>query len=209
MISTVLDKVIERLTHSFDEIGAARKLDLEAVAQYISSKQEDSEAARVTVICTHNSRRSHIGQLWLSVAANHFGVLGFESYSGGTEATAFNHRSVSALRSAGFELSIAKEGENPVYHFSFGGVQQSLFSKVYDHSSNPSEGFAALLVCDSADKGCPVVAGADARFFIGYTDPKVADDTSDEAIVYYDKVLEIGREMLFLMSLVRASLETS
>ena len=202
MPSAILESIIGTLKESFDQISAKRKGELDMVTSYIQAKQQREANAKITVICTHNSRRSHIAQVWLAVAAKHYGVAPFNSYSGGTEGTAFNYRSVAALKRAGFDLEMFGDGDNPLYRFVNEETVEYLFSKVYHHPSNPAQDFAALIVCDSADKGCPIVQGAEQRFFIGYIDPKVSDDTEEESTVYYNKVLEIGREMLYLMSRV-------
>jgi arsenate reductase (thioredoxin) len=78
------------------------------------------------------------------------------------------------------------------------------FSKVYGDAANPSDGFAAIMVCSEADGACPFVTGADLRVSLPYVDPKVSDGTPEEAAVYLAKSEEIGREMAFLMELARA-----
>ena len=80
----------------------------------------------------------------------------------------------------------------------------SCFSKKYGDESNPSEGFGAVMTCSSADRGCPLVYGADARFAIPYVDPKVSDGTDAEAATYDARLEQIGTEMLYLMGQVAA-----
>ena len=48
--------------------------------------------------------------------------------------------------------------------------------KTYGDDANPDSGFAAVMTCSSADKGCPIVYGAAARFATPYVDPKVSDE---------------------------------
>ena len=78
------------LANNFKEIPAERKQLLEKIADYIKTKQANSEAINLIYVCTHNSRRSHLGQVWAAVAANYYGVEHVFTFSGGTEATAFN-----------------------------------------------------------------------------------------------------------------------
>jgi len=155
--------------------------------------------ARLTVICTHNSRRSHMGQLWLRAAATYYGVGGVAVFSGGTEATAFNPRAVAALKRAGFKLHRAGGGENPRYEASYGKTFPSviMFSKRFDHSDNPKEGFAAVMVCSDADATCPVAPGAEGRFSVPFEDPKNFDGTPYEQSAYDERCRQIAREMLF------------
>ena len=81
-----------------------------------------------------------------------------------------------------------------------------MFSKKYADKTNPQEKFAAILVCSSADKGCPVVFGADARFAIPFDDPKSFDDTPQESEKYLERCRQIAREMFFVMSYTQQTL---
>lgn len=199
-----LQNKISLFEKEFDLIPQERKSKLLQLSQYISARIKSQQTAKVIVICTHNSRRSHIGQLWLKIAALHLGIEGFESYSGGTEATAFNHRSVAALRKAGFPLNQITEGSNPIYKLNLTGdanTSMDLFSKKYDTPPNPNSGFAAVMVCAEADAGCPFVPGAEARFAIPYEDPKEFDDSPLESQAYEKRVHQIGREMCYVVGL--------
>lgn len=142
-----------------------------------------------------------MAQLWAATAAAHFGVEPVCTYSGGTEATAFNPRAVAALKRAGFEIQ-NPGGDNPRYRVTYaaGGPVLECFSKTYDDALNPSDGFAAIMTCSEADEACPVVHGAALRSRLRYEDPKVADGTPGEAAVYDERCLQIAGEMLYLFS---------
>ncbi|MBK8566820.1 MAG: protein-tyrosine-phosphatase [Saprospiraceae bacterium] len=189
------------LESEFSVIPETRKQELAELGDYISKKRKAGEETKLTVICTHNSRRSHIGQLWLAAAAIYYGVNGVSTYSGGTEATAFNPRAVAAMRRAGFVISGDDMKSNPHYEASMGeGVDEiTLFSKKYDDPANPQQGFAAIMVCSDADEACPFIPGAEKRFAIRYDDPKASDGTPAEAATYDERCRQIGREMLFAM----------
>lgn len=190
----------QSLTHELEEIPVERRNVLEKLGEYVARKRRAGEPVRIIVICTHNSRRSHIGQLWLQVAAAWYGLDGVQTFSGGTEATAFNYRSVAALRRAGFPLEQLSEDSNPHYQVNLPGSQgATLFSKKYDEAPNPRQAFAAVMVCTDADEGCPFVPGADGRFSIPYEDPKHFDETPLEASAYDERVRQIGREMFYVM----------
>jgi arsenate reductase len=184
-------------------IPEERKRSLEKVAAFVSSKRNAGEAAELTFICTHNSRRSHMGQLWAAAAAAHFGLDRVRTYSGGTEATAFNPRAVAALDEAGFIIE-SPGGDNPHYLVTYDehGPVMECFSKRYDDPFNPAEGYAAIMTCSEADEACPVVAGTTLRAPIRYEDPKVADGTPEEVVEYQERCLQIATEMLYLFSRV-------
>lgn len=192
----------------FDDIDPGRKESLHNLADYIQDKAGKGGLVKLTVICTHNSRRSHMGQLWLAVAAEYYGIDKVYVYSGGTEATAFNPRAVRALKDAGIRIRQVNSGDNPPFQAWFGNdfEKQNLFSKRYDHKVNPDSEFAAVMVCSEADASCPFVPGAEARFAIPYKDPKYADDTAGEQIAYAKSCREIAREMFYTMKVVKDAL---
>lgn len=197
-----LQQAITKLELEFELISEGRKQELKDLAKIIHESMEQFGRADLTVICTHNSRRSQLGQLWLKVAALHYGVNNIFTFSGGTEATAFNIRMVDALKDFGFEIRVLDETLNPKYHIKVAEDDETLdllYSKVYSENYNPQQNFIALLVCNSADKGCPIVAGAFKRISLPYLDPKTYDDTDLEKEKYLEKVSEIGREMLFIL----------
>jgi protein-tyrosine-phosphatase len=196
------------LEAEFNTIDEARKVQLEELGEYIYQKAQGEQRVSVTVICTHNSRRSHMGQLWLDAAATYYGITNFTAASGGTEATAVNIRAIEALRDAGFRINQLNSGENPPYEASTGAESDKIhmFSKVYDHAVNPSSEFAAVMVCSEADASCPSVRGAEARIAIPYQDPKYSDDTPEEKTAYAQCCRQIAREMFYVMKYAKDKL---
>lgn len=174
----------------------------EAITQQLKSKQK----SEVVVICTHNSRRSHIGQVMLRKAAVEFGLNGIVTYSGGTEATAMNERVAKAFEEHGFDVYKKDNGDNPLYTLAWGESDddrlEGIHSKVYDDIENPQSDFIALIVCSSADSNCPFVKGAAHRIYLPYEDPKNHDDTDQEATAYLNKIIEIGAEMRYVVEKV-------
>ncbi len=159
---------------------------------------------KLNFICTHNSRRSQLSQIWAQTLAKHNGVE-IETFSGGTEATAFHPNAVAALIRAGFE--IRKEGEdNPHYQVSFAKDQEPMvaYSKRFEDAPNPSSDFAAIMTCSEADAECPIVFGADARIKLFYEDPKIADGTPEEALTYDQRCLQIASEMNYVFSSIKS-----
>jgi arsenate reductase len=198
-----LAKYVVARTADFDAISSDRRAKLDELAAYIRRQRDTSEPVRLIFICTHNSRRSHMAQLWAAAAAARYGIDDVETYSGGTEATEFNPRAVEALRHAGFEIeTTAPEVTNPKYLVRLSPASDALecVSKVYDQPPNPTSDFCAVMTCSAADEACPSVPGAALRLAIPYDDPKVADGTPKEAATYDERCAQIAREMLFAFS---------
>ncbi|NJK87988.1 MAG: protein-tyrosine-phosphatase [Myxococcales bacterium] len=188
----------------FERIPEERKKALTKLALWVRTQLDAGQTPKLVFICTHNSRRSHISQLWSEASASVFGVEGVESFSGGTEVTAFNPRAVAAMQRAGFEIAKKADGDNPRYVASYGpkGRRIEAFSKVYKDAPNPDHGFAAIMTCGQADKSCPTVQGAAFRVAIPYEDPKASDGTPDESATYDQRVAQVARELLFAYSKV-------
>lgn len=186
----------------FEAITSDRKSELAKVADYVRDRLAKSQPAKLTFICTHNSRRSHLSQIWAQVAAEYYGLIGVETFSGGTEATAFNPRAVAAMQRCGFKIIADDPAKsNPRYsvYFSDSATPLICFSKAYGDPPNPSTGYCAVMTCSQADDACPLVMGCDLRMPIRYEDPKVADDTDFETRRYDERSSQICTEMLFMM----------
>ncbi|WP_234573034.1 protein-tyrosine-phosphatase [Rhodohalobacter sp. 614A] len=198
-----LKAYISELESGFDSIPTSRKEELKKTADYIHSKLEDHKTAKLNFICTHNSRRSHLAQIWTAVAASQYGIGNVETFSGGTEATAFNPRAVAALERAGFRVE-NPGGDNPEYQVYFHEKAEPLtcFSKTFDDPLNPQKEFAAVMTCSDADENCPFVPGAEFRIPITYRDPKESDGTEQETDIYDERCKQIAAEMFYMMSLV-------
>lgn len=193
---------IDKLKQSFDQIPDERKNLLKNFAEYISNKMKEGAVISLTFICTHNSRRSHMSQIWSQAAAEYYGMPNINCYSGGTEATAFNSRAVDAIKKAGFRVEKQDESDNPIYlvYYSTDKEPIECFSKVYNDQFNPQKDFIAIMTCSDADENCPIVFGAEVRFPIRYSDPKDFDGTELEEKKYQERFEEIGTEMLFTFS---------
>lgn len=210
-MNTFIEKIrhyCSTLEREFDQISDDRKALLLQLSAYFSKKYQTNETPKAIVICTHNSRRSHLGQIWLAVGADYFGLPKMETYSGGTEATAFNPRAVAALRRVGFNIEPDDaENSNPHYFIQWkkGMNPYEAFSKIYEEAPNPGIGFAAIMVCTSADEACPTVFGMDIRLAIPFEDPKAFDDTHLEGTKYDERCRQIARELFFVLKNVTVS----
>ena len=195
------------LTTSFDMIDEVHRDAGAKLADWLAENYRPGRPLHVTVICTGNSRRSILGASMGNVAAAYYGMPEVRFHSGGTAPTAFNPRTIAALRAIGIEVEPTGEeaprGEaetaNPVSRVRWGesdAMEAIEFSKVYSDPANPQAGFAALMVCGEADAGCPFVKGASLRVSMPYLDPKIFDGSPFEAAKYAERRDDIGRLML-------------
>lgn len=203
------------LTTGFDQIDEVHRKAGEKLAQWIATNYSPGKPLEITVVCTGNSRRSMMGSSMGNLAAAYYGMPEIRFHSGGTSPTAFNSRTITALKAIGFQIEkTAKEAErgepktaNPVYHVSWGqGLEMEEFSKHYANPANPQTGFAALMVCSEADEGCPIVKGASLRIPMPYLDPKSFDDSPYESAKYAERRDDIGRLMLSVMLQARQAI---
>ena len=195
-----LNKYIETFDHS--SIDDKRQELLSSIAEELSNLHSGLGGLKLMFVCTHNSRRSHISQLWAAALAEYYHIDQVKTFSAGTEATAFNPRAVAAMKRAGFKITSNAETDNPKYEIRFAEDQQPIigFSKSIEDSTNPKEGFVAFLTCSSADNDCPMVEGAVKRYSLHYRDPKEADDTPEESARYAERCHQIGNEISYLFS---------
>lgn len=196
-----LGDYIEARLEELESIPDTRREILGRLTELVGNRGRDP--ARLLFVCTHNSRRSQFAQIWSAVAASHFGVE-VDSYSGGTEATAFDPRAVSAIERAGLCVERLTEDPNPKYRVAVGSRTLTLFSKTFDDDANPKTDFCAVMTCSEADTACPSVPGASERISLPYEDPKLFDATELEREMYDQRCREISREMLRVFSGARA-----
>ena len=205
-----LKKYSDSLPANFSQIPEDRKQTLQEIGDWIISQKTDKKKAVLTVICTQNSRRSHLGQIWIKTAAYYYGIDSIEAFSGGTKSSAFNERAIEALKRAGFSFikSAGTEPENPRYLASMGSDLGNIlmYSKKYNDKQNPQSDFGAIMVCSEADKSCPMVEGATGRFSLPYDDPKFYDNTPSEKLKYDERCKQIATEMFFLFDYVKKKL---
>jgi len=194
----------QELTGEASLISKDRKAQLEKLSNYISTGYKKRITPQLIVICTHNSRRSHLGQVWLAIGVNYLNLPPLATYSGGTEATAFNERAVKALADLGLEVVKTGKTTNPIYKlfWTYTMPPYQAFSKKYDADPNPSSQFGAIMVCSEAEEGCPFISGAEYRIALPFEDPKAFDGTDLEEEKYAERCRQIGREMLYVLSQV-------
>jgi arsenate reductase len=195
-----LSKYIEKILTQ--NVSEERKIILQLLTDFIRQNAKGQKPIRINFICTHNSRRSHLAQIWAHTAALHFKVSDVQCYSGGTEATALFPEIAEILIDAGFKIWKLDDGKNPVYAIKCAENASPVigFSKKYDDLFNPVSNFAAVMTCSQADDSCPFIHGAKKRIPITFEDPKISDHTSQQAEVYRERSLQIAAEMFYVFS---------
>lgn len=192
----------DSLTKDFSTIPDSRKEVLEKITLYIAAKRKENRPVNLVYICTHNSRRSHFGQLWAHVAGCYYHIPDVHTFSGGTEATAFNINAINTLKKIGFDVQPVNTEKNTTFHVSFGEKESPLvsFSKVYDNPVNPQKEFAAIMTCSDAEENCPFIPGAELRIGTTYDDPKAFDNTDLQDVRYSERCRQIALETFYVFS---------
>jgi arsenate reductase (thioredoxin) len=192
----------DNLTSLFHTIPNERKELLEKISEYISNKIRMNNPIHLVYICTHNSRRSHFGQVWAQVAASYYTIKNVSAFSGGTEATAFNSNAINALKRIGFDIKPINDEKNAHYYLQYDIDEKPIlcFSKVYDDVNNPKSELAAIMTCTDAEENCPFISGAELRIGTSYEDPKAFDNTSLQDSKYDERCRQIALETLYVFS---------
>ncbi len=190
-------------SHKNIVIDKDRKTLLVKIAEEIVANFTDT-GVNINFICTHNSRRSQLGQVWSFFAADYFNVP-VNAFSGGTEVTAFHRNTVNTLTEVGFKFSIQEFSHiNPKYSISFNDNKPSLlgFSKIYDNDENKKP-YLVLTTCNNADKNCPFIPEAIHRFHLPYVDPKHSDKTSIQDETYLKTSAVIAAQIYYLFKEIK------
>ncbi|MEM0926916.1 MAG: protein-tyrosine-phosphatase [Planctomycetota bacterium] len=198
---------ILRVVANVESLASGRRELLSGVAQYIGQRAQSGKPAKLVFICTHNSRRSHLGEVFCRIALCHFGIPGVVTASGGTEVTACHPNTLAALERAGLRVLRGDAPANPVHEIFYAESEPAIhaYSKRFDAVGNTDSPFAAMMCCDHADQACPVIPGADDRFALQYQDPKVADGSETESQVYDERCFEIATEMFAMASMIKTA----
>lgn len=182
-----------------------RKTVLNDLIEYIQDKKNLDEVCHINFICTHNSRRSHLAQIWAQTCAAFYNIPKLFCFSGGTEATKLYRSVKDTLEDQGFIFKAEKGESNKKYEVFFSNTEKSIntFSKVYDHKVNPVTNFAVVMTCSHADENCPFIPGTEMRIPVMYEDPKLFDHTVLEKEKYRERSLQIAAEMKYVFSNIK------
>ena len=190
---------------TFQNISEERKNILRPLIDFVQQKVNNSQEISINFICTHNSRRSQLSQVWAQVAAAYYTIPNVHCYSGGTEETALFPKVAETLTHQGLSIFKIADTDNPVYAIKYSDNSLPIvgFSKKYDSPFNPVSAFVAIMTCSQADGGCPFIAGAEKRIPITFEDPKISDNTQEQSKVYADRSLQIATEMFYVFSMIK------
>lgn len=193
------------LVKEFGTIPQERKLLLERLSTYVTGKLASGKSPALIYICTHNSRRSHFGQVWAKVASEYYNISNVHTFSGGTEATAFHDNAIKALKRIGFDIKPVRMEKNSLFHVFYDDQKKPIecFSKVYDDAKNPQSEFAAIMTCSDAEENCPFIPGVELRIGTTYDDPKAFDHTPQQDKMYDERCRQIARETFYVFSLIK------
>lgn len=210
MLQSVLENPAQHFTDAYNACkpDPSRKKILMSIASNIVQEYKKNQRVHLNFICTHNSRRSQLAQVWAHFAAEYFEIPFIKSFSGGTAVTAFFRNTVKTLQEAGFKIQLLEfSHKNPVYAINYRKSKQSIigFSKLYNHPDNLSP-YIAITTCSSADENCPFIPDALKRFHLPFTDPKTFDGTKLQAEKYLEANLKIAGEIHYIFKLVKDKL---
>ena len=205
MYTDIVDRC-NALAANFSEISEQRKMLLDKLSLHIRDKYLKKIQVQLVYICTHNSRRSHFGQVWAAVAAHYYNIENVTTFSGGTESTAFHPNAIAALEDSGFNVQKMEDFKsNPVYAVHFDNENFiNCFSKTFDNIENPTTNFIAVMTCSDADENCPFIPGCDLRISTTYNDPKSYDDTVIQDEKYLERSNQIAMECLYVFSKIKS-----
>lgn len=211
-----LREYADYLTTTFDMIEPEHHASMDQLSDWIAKNWQPSSTLHVISTCTGNSRRSILGATMGNLAATYYGLDNVRFHSGGTTPSAFNKRTINTLKEIGFRVEPtgeeAERGDpslpNDIFTVAWGeGMECLEFSKTYNDPSNPSSGFAAILVCNEADTDCPVLPGAALRVSMIFLDPKSYDDGPYESKKYAERRDDICRTLLAIMANARRKIQ--
>ena len=176
-----------------------RKQLLSKIATAITNELTERNKLNLNFICTHNSRRSQLGQVWAFFAAEYFN-LNIQSFSGGTETTAFHRNTVKTLQHVGFDFNVIDfSHQNPKYAIGFKGTDNTImgYSKKFDDEANEYP-YIAITTCGHADENCPFIPDAIHRFHMPFVDPKRSDNKPEQNETYLETNKQIAGEIFII-----------
>jgi len=165
-----LDKYIDNLDNVILEDYQEKRV--KKISQELKSSINTYK--KIVFICTHNSRRSQLCEVWGSILSKRFNLDLF-FYSAGTKKTEVYTEVIKSLQRAGLEIDM--EGKIKLMH-----NQIELHSKTLDEIKEDE--FIAMMTCSDAEKNCPVDQRSKKNIILFYDDPKKYDRTIHESNEY-------------------------
>ena len=142
----------------------------------------------IVFLCTHNSRRSQLCQVWGSILSKIYNIdLKFNS--AGTEKTEVYKTVFYCFSNVGVEIKDSK-----VF---YRDLSLSLNSKVLEEIQ--SDKFISIMTCSDAEKSCPSDSRSIKNISMTYQDPKVFDYTEKEKDEYLKTSKLIAKELNYVL----------
>lgn len=204
LIYPVILPFINEITGKFHEIPEPRASMLNKGSEYIRIQRHKNKVVNLLFVCTHNSRRSQFGEIAATLAAAYYNLPKLNSYSAGTEITAFHPNAINALNETGFQINSNKSSViNPVYSVKFGEhFVNNCYSKHINDPIIPKENLLAIYTCSEVETACPVIVGAQSHLSLPYPDPKISDGSGHELETYGNTFRNICLEIFYMLSKV-------
>jgi arsenate reductase len=197
----LIQEKMRQIACRFDRITEERKIVLQHLAACIRQSIADYDRVDMLYVCTHNARRSHFGQVAAALAAAFYGIEQVYTYSAGTETTHVHIQTIKAIEALGCTAHKMDETSNPKYQINFGGADLlTCYSKTIHDNVLPMHQYIAVMTCTDAEQNCPFLPLATFRIGLPYTDPKIADGTGNEALIYAACLEEILTESLYVFA---------
>lgn len=190
------------------KIDANRIQLLTTIAKFTANELKSNKKVNLNYICTHNSRRSQLAQVWSSYASNYYNLSKIKSFSGGTDVTAFYRNTVKTLQEVGFNFQIIEfSHQNPVYSINYTNCKNPIigFSKLYNDEFNKKP-FIAITTCSNAEENCPFIPNAIKRFHLPFNNPKTFDNSLYKAEKYLETNKQIAGEVHFIFEMIKKSI---
>lgn len=196
-MNNILKEYIQNVHVGLENISVERKKTLLKVSNYILTNYQKNKKSNLMFVCTHNSRRSQLAQVWAYVGYKYYKVKNINVYSGGTKITVFNLCAINALKRSG--LKVKKVKDDFLIRTSEKDSGLKCYSKKYNSKRNIKKNFIAIMTCSYVNETCPIVEGSNCKVFLPYIDPKTSDGTEDESRIYDRTCLNIAQEMFFII----------
>jgi arsenate reductase len=135
-------------------------------------KESEMDKTRVLFLCTGNSARSQMAEVFLRYYAGDR----FEAHSAGLESKPINPLTLAVMEEIGFDLSEQRSK----------GVEVYLGKTHFEY---------LITVCDDADKNCPTVwPGVNQRLHWSFEDPAQFVGTEEQKLAKFRQIRDAIRE---------------
>ncbi|MBC8111544.1 MAG: hypothetical protein H7Y04_10830, partial [Verrucomicrobia bacterium] len=199
-----LHEYVAEITSKLRDAGlipSYRRLILHDIATYVINNFLENQFSNLLFVCTHNSRRSQLCQVWGQIAAFHYDLPLVKCFSGGLETENVSEKILQTLEHAGFHVDNPETQNvyNPQHkvYYSTEFDYISLFSKPYNDAGNPKNNFCTVMNCTPSGEKYQQIDGSKLNVSLIYQNPKDNDDKPDETQVYKQISYKVSLEMFY------------